>query len=279
MKVKALLPSTLIVEFGASVPGFGRIVDTRTIQDTISVEDENTVTVEVVNVIGPIRISGHDRNTIEYTVTERIRADSRSDLYRAREEVKLQIDQKSDRVEFRVWRSGCDCGWIRRQDYIVEYDFDLHVPRSAELDLSTVNDGEILIDDVHGDIEASNVNGPLILRSVCGSGEFRTVNGELDAVFDQSPTGDLSLSTVNGRIDVTFPTDLSADLVFKSLNGEFWTDFDVSSLSSATERSELNRNGLFVIRHGSRVRVRAGEGGPTHSFETLNSDIYVREAP
>jgi gliding motility associated protien GldN len=69
--------------------------------------------------------------------------------------------------------------------------------------------------------------------------------------------------------------NVAADLEFETMNGEIWTDFDVAPLPRRPVREEARNDGRLTIRSG-RSGVRIGAGGPLHSFETLNGDIYVR---
>jgi hypothetical protein len=255
------------------------IVEERTLEESVPVDGAPHVVVE--NVFGSIRVTAHDRATVEMSANETVRADTRSDLERARTEAALRTERDGNEVAFLV-RHGedddCNCRWNRWDDYVVEYDIELRVPENASLDLSTVNKGEIHVEGVHGDFEVANVNGAVTLRGLRGAGSATTVNGELDAAFERTPAGATEFRTVNGRVEVAFPADLSADLAFKTMHGEIWTDFDAEPLAVAPT-SEVTREGTrYVIHSDRRSMVRVGRGGPTHSFETLNGDIYVVEA-
>jgi hypothetical protein len=217
------------------------------------------------------------------TATETIRADSQTDLERAREEVGLRTERESERVGFLVRQldDTCDCecrcrglGW---RGYTVSYDIELHVPFEVTLDLSTVNDGEIVVDDARGDFRAENVNGPVTLRRLRGAGHASTVNGRLEATFERVPSNGSSFETINVEIDVAFPSDLSADLQFRTMRGTVWTDFDATPLPSDPVSEQTRDGARFVIRAERRSGVRVASGGPVHSFDTMNGDIYVRE--
>jgi hypothetical protein len=253
------------------------VVEERTIEESVPVADMGAPRVVVENVFGSIRVTAHDRATVEMSAKETVRADTQADLERARTEMGLRTEREGDEIAFRVGDrdDDCDCRWRRWDDYVVEYDIEVRVPEGASLDLSTVNKGEILVEGVHGDFEVANVNGAVRLRGLRGTGSVTTVNGELEAMFERAPEAATAFKTVNGRIDVAFPADLSADLAFKTLHGEIWTDFDVEPLAVAPTTEGTREGTRYVFRSDRRSMVRVGRGGPTHSFETLNGDIEV----
>jgi hypothetical protein len=256
------------------------VVDTRMLEERVAVDDVAGLEVVVDNVFGRIRVTGHDRSTVEMHAVETVRADTQSDIERAHSEVGLRTVQEPGRVAFLVRRTdddcSCDCS-CRWNGYIVEYDIELRVPHQAAIDVSTVNDGEIVAEGVHGSFRASNVNGPVTLRGLREAGHAETVNGDVFASFERSPVDATSFETVNGDIEVVFPRDLSGDLYFKSMRGEFWTDFAVMSLP-VSPVPEASGGRTFVIRADRYATVRVASGGPAHTFETLNGDIYVRES-
>lgn len=255
------------------------VVETRMLEESVPVDgDAARLRVVVDNVIGSIRVTAHDEPVVAMQAVETIRADTQSDLERARAEVELRTEVGEDSVAFRVRDADedCDCRWRHWDDYVVEYDIELRVPRAAAVDLSTVNGGEIVATGVAGEFEVANVNGAVRLEGLRGAGSASTVNGRIEAVFDAAPPEGTSFKTVNGRIDVTFPAGLSADLELRTMHGEMWTDFDVEPLPVVPVREQRRDGDLLVIRSERSSAVRVGSGGPRHSFETLNGDIYVR---
>jgi DUF4097 and DUF4098 domain-containing protein YvlB len=252
---------------------------TRTIEDSVPAEPGSLVVI-VDDVFGSIRVTAHDRNVVELTAVETVTGDLRADLDRARAEVELRKQQEPGRVAFRVRRVGdsssCECGWNRWIDYVVKYDIELRVPRDAGVDLSTVNDGDIVVDGVRGGFEVANVNGAIRLSGLRGSGKVHTVNGKIEARFDAAPLAATSFKTVNGEIEATFPANLAADVETKTMHGEIYTDFDVQPIARDAV-AETSRDGRRYTFRRPSAAIRIGAGGPTYSFETLNGDILIRK--
>jgi hypothetical protein len=258
--------------------GHADVVDTRDLSETIPVQANTPLVVIVKNVIGPIRVIGHDDNRVEMRAKETVRGDLQADIERARAQMQLRTESEPGRVAFRVRpadENGRHDGW-GWDGYSVEYDIEVRVPRGASIEVSTVNDGDVTVEGVNGAFELKNVNGAVRLVGAGGSGTVNTVNGDVEATFARAPSEPTAFRTVNGELDVTFPANLSADLAFHTMQGDVFTDFDVESLSGPADvRRDRNRYFMNLNRPSA---FRIGTGGQKHSFNTLNGDIFVRKA-
>jgi hypothetical protein len=255
------------------------IVETRELEESFDVAAGEPLVVIVRNVIGPVRVTGHDRNSVEMHATETVHADLQADIARARAEMQLMTEQEAGRIAFRV-RSNRDNDdyWGHWNDYRVEYDIELRVPRNAAIELSTVNDGDVIAEGVHGNFTLRNVNGAVQLVDARAGGSITTVNGDVHAEFAQAPVEPTAFRTVNGSVDVTFPERLAAELTFQTMNGDVFTDFAVESLRDPPVVQTGRTRGAFVMRSNRNSAFRIGGGGTRHTFNTLNGNIYVRKA-
>jgi hypothetical protein len=268
----------LAMAMAFAAPAGAEGVETRMLDERIAVDEPAGIEIVVDNVFGSVKVTGHGEPVVTLSAVETVRADTQADVDRARAEVSLQTVREPGRVAFLVRRDDdCDCDrWRRWNDYIVAYDIELRVPHEAAIDISTVIDGEIVVESVYGSFRVSNVNGDVSLRGLREAGHAETVNGELGASFERAPESAASFETVNGEIDVAVPTGMSADLLFKTMRGEIWTDFEVAALP-VTPVPETQQGRRTVIRADRHAAVRVNTGGPAHTFETLNGDIFVRE--
>lgn len=279
--MKPWIPGLIATLALTAAPATERVVESRTLRESVTVESARPVTLRVDNIFGSIRVATHDRPVIEMVAEETIEARSRSAFDRAREEVRLDVSREGDEVEMIVDgpfrdRDGrcCDHDW---RDYTVSYEFEIRVPHRTHLELKTVNSGRIEVDGVHGHLRVSNVNGPITLERIGGSVEATTVNGPVRARFDENPTDDSRFQTVNGDLELWLQPGLSADLRFKTFNGEALTDFEVEPLPLEPVLEETNGS-RRVYRAHSWSGVRVDRGGPQLSFETLNGDILIHDA-
>ena len=160
-------------------------------------------------------------------------------------------------------------------------DLVIQVPSASNLELSSTNDGDIVVENVSGAIEVSNVNGSNTLRNVSGNVVAHTVNGEILVTLSRvTPDKPMSFSTMNGDIDVTFPSDVKAAVRLKSQQGDIYSDFDVSLKPTAQKPAEeavKSGKGKYRISFDRFLTGAINGGGPEFTFNTFNGDIYIRK--
>lgn len=155
----------------------------------------------------------------------------------------------------------------------------LRVPRRTSLDLGTVNDGEISVRGVEGELELSNTNGGIEARDIAGSVVAETTNGNVVVTFKSIASGKpMAFSTFNGNVDVTFPPQLAANLRMRSDRGEILTDFAVTVEDAPPRINRDSERGSFRIEVENETRATVGGGGPEIYFKTYNGDVIIRKA-
>ncbi|MBV9072066.1 MAG: DUF4097 family beta strand repeat protein [Acidobacteria bacterium] len=234
------------------------------------------------DVWGSVHVTGGSGDQVEVVAKKTIRAESKEALEQARKDVSLDITQQPTLLKLYVngpFRCQCDCGCNgnhERPGYIVKYDFEIQTPRAVNLNVRTVNDGDVKVQEIAGKYSVQNVNGPVEMTNVAGSGSAKTVNGDLKVLFRDNPQTDSSFATLNGDVDLYFLQKLSADLRFKTFNGEIFSDFQMAALPP--RQPEEQRQGTkFVFRADRYSGGRVAGGGPEIKIETLNGDIHIRE--
>jgi hypothetical protein len=164
--------------------------------------------------------------------------------------------------------------WNRRGDLVIT------VPRHSSLQLKTMNDGSIEVDQVDGEIDADALNGKITLRNVSGSVLAHALNGEILATLDQvDPSKPMAFSTLNGDIDVTLPDNVHANVRMKTDNGEIYSDFDVrlGSGPQITSDSGQRHDGAYRFHMDRTLRGTINGGGPEYKFTSLNGQIFIRK--
>lgn len=159
-------------------------------------------------------------------------------------------------------------------------DLTVTVPTNCSMNLSTVNDGNIEVDNAAGDLEISNTNGRVTLDGISGSVVAHSLNEDLVASFVKvNPQKPMSFSSMNGKIDVTLPADTKATLFMKSDQGEVYSDFDmkVETTSVKQEANTRDRKGKFRVTLDKGMRGTINGGGPEYQFTNFNGDIYIRK--
>lgn len=165
--------------------------------------------------------------------------------------------------------------WARSSDLVIT------VPRNSSLDLKTVNNGSISVEDVNGEIDADALNGRIMLKNVSGSVVAHALNGAILVTMDQvDPTKPMSFSTLNGDIDVTLPDNVRTNVRMKTDNGEVYSDFEVkldSGTHAVTSDSGDRHDGRYHLRLDRTLHGTINGGGPEYQFTSFNGQIFIRK--
>lgn len=209
--------------------------------------------VEVLNTNGLIEVVATDGNQVEVRAERIARASTDDDAKQLLEQVRIKEDVTPDVVRLEtVLPSG---GPFHRHG---EIRYHLRVPSHVSVRLQNTN-GQVRIDGVKGDVQATTTNGGVRGRELSGAVDARTTNGgvQLD-VRTISPKG-LRAETTNGGVDVTVPEDVKAEIVASCVHGG------------------ISLNGLKVDGDTSRNRVegKLNGGGPRITVETTNGGIRL----
>lgn len=154
------------------------------------------------------------------------------------------------------------------------------VPRRANVSLSTVNDGEIIVSNIVGNLELSNTNGPITARGISGSVIAESVNAPIDVSFAEiDDVNASSFETINGDITVGIPANAGAQLNLDSGQGQITSDFEVEVVpTEGTVTQDENGNGT-AIRIENVIVARINGGGPVLRLKSLNGDMQIRKVP
>jgi len=159
-------------------------------------------------------------------------------------------------------------------------DLIIQVPYATSLELHAFNSGDIVVENVAGEIEANNHNGSLTLTKISGSLVAHTFNGGVRVTFAKvDPDQPMSFSTWNGDIDVTLPASIKAKVKMKSERGDVYSDFDIQidKTPKKVEEDERKEGGKFRISFEKYIHGTINGGGPEYTFKNFNGDIYIRK--
>jgi DUF4097 and DUF4098 domain-containing protein YvlB len=161
-------------------------------------------------------------------------------------------------------------------------DLTITVPVHTSLSLHTVNNGNIVVSGVEGELDVNDVNGSVTLTNISGSAVAHALNGKLLVTFNRVDPGKaMAFSSLNGEIDVTFPPDIKANLSLRTENGEVYSDFDIqlqATQPQPTVEDGRGKGGKYVVRVEKTVRGTINGGGQQIQFKNFNGNIYIRKA-
>lgn len=254
----------------------------------------------IANINGNIKVVGYAGDKILLTVEKTINAKTQERLENGKKEIQLGIIDRADTLivyvdgpcnHFEPARKGnssshwakdgwgynwknCD-GRNCRETYDYTMNFTIQVPASVHIQLSTINDGDIQVENMKGSVGADNINGSIKLNNLVRESYASTINGDVDITYTQNPNKDCRFYTLNGDINAYFQKDLAASLSFESFNGEFYTNIDQIERLPALVEEKKGKEGIKFKVNGNRYKV--GKGGALLDFETFNGNVYLKE--
>jgi hypothetical protein len=280
-KICILSAIVLLIGIIAAAEDF-RFEEKEEIQKTLKFKDPaKPKELQVDNIFGSIEVEGFSGEEVKLIAHKTIKARNTEKIQKAKEEVKLEINEEGNTIDLYVdGPFRCAEGKRRRSwrdpGYEVQFDFVLKVPHKTNLYLKTVTNGDIKVNNVEGELVVNNVNGKIEMEEVAGSVEAHTVNGRVKTLFNRNPEADCSFRTINGDLEISFCPDLSADLRLKTFNGQAYSDFPVTYLPAEQAVAERKQR-KYVYKSNRFSSVRIGKGGPQMKFDTLNGDILINK--
>ncbi len=153
------------------------------------------------------------------------------------------------------------------------------IPRRADLNLSTVNDGEIIVRNITGTLELGNTNGPVTATGISGSVIAESINDNIEIGFASLPREvAMSMESVSGNLIVRLPADAGAELHLDSSQGEILSDFEVEVVPSKPVVERDDSGDGISVRVENTIVARVNGGGPVIRLKTLSGDISILKA-
>jgi len=272
------------------------------INKELSFEKKGNNALLIFNVNGFVKVIGYEGDKIQVEVERVIHAKTEARLEKGKTDVQFGVIDLADTLIVYV-KGSCNefgrnknkgrgkkrpegwgyqwnnCGHNGRNDcpegYDYEMNFTINVPVTLNLYASTVNDGDVTIENIAGNVLANNVNGNIRLKSISGPSTASTINGDVDLDYSQNPNQDCRYYSLNGNINANFRKGLAANVSFKSFNGDLYTNVDPLEPMPATLEKKQDGRGILYKIGGRRYHV--GKGGILLDFETFNGNVYLKE--
>ncbi len=251
-------------------------------------------TLVLANINGSMSVQGYDGDKILIEAERTIKAKTDARLEQGKKEMQLmQIDKldtlivyvgggcnhfgyRTNRKHNNGWSYHWDCDngdCNPPYDYI--FNFSVKVPRGINVEVSTVNEGNVTVENINGAVKANNINGAIRLTSIGGPADACTINGDVDIDYLRNPNKDCKYYSLNGDINALFVKGLAANMSFKSFNGDLYTNvLKLEGLPAVIEKNE-SKDGLKLKVSSNRFKI--GTGGALQDFETFNGDVIVKE--
>ncbi|HKR40593.1 MAG TPA: DUF4097 family beta strand repeat-containing protein, partial [Paraburkholderia sp.] len=188
--------------------------ETETVDRTVALPANGTLRLKTFS--GRVKITGTSGDQV---VIHAVRRASRERL----DDIKLEITSSGSTVEINANHQLVE----RRNDNVVETDFDIQVPARARLDIKTFS----------APVTVINVNGS---QNIDGFSSNITVEST-----DFGDGNDIDVNTFSGDVRLRLPASAKGNISFNSFSGSFESDLPVtlSSSSKRNFRGSLNGGG------------------------------------
>ena len=255
---------------------------------TANFSSNNDRIVSVHNINGSIDIQGYNGNEVLIEVKQVFKAESESLLNQAKEDLGVEVVEEGNEVViyFTTPRSHFDMdkrqyrsfqNHYKKPRYSNLFDFTIKVPQNVSIDASTMNSGDLIVQNVLSkEISVNNLNGPIRLEGISGTVYANALNQDIDVTYVDNPTEDSYFNSLNGDVRVKVRPNFNAHVSFKTLNGKIYTDLDAS-----TARNTLVKN--TNTKRGTKYRIDKnksfviGDGGPEMKFDLLNGNVTISD--
>ena len=201
-----------------------------TFERTLAVQPGGTLRLRTFS--GRVTIRGTGGSQVVIRAVRRATADRLRDI-------QIEVTQSGNTVEVNANHRVVE----RRNDNVVETDFDIQVPDRMRLDVNSFS-------------------APIEVENVQGSHRLKTFSGDVELSASQWTADDgLEVDTFSGDVRMRLPDSARGSLAFDSFSGQFDSDLPVTLQSSRRRafRGDLNGGGTAEFR-----------------FKTFSGDARIR---
>jgi hypothetical protein len=193
--------------------------DTETVDRTLPMPAGGTLKLKTFS--GRVKITGGSGNQL---VVHAVRRASRERL----DEIKLEITQSGNIIEVDANHRLVE----RRNDNVVETDFDIQVPARTRLDIKTFS-ADVTVIGVSASQNIDGFSSDVIIEST-----------------DFADGNDIDVNTFSGNVRLRLPASARGTIDFNSFSGRFESDLPVTLNSSSRRnfRGALNGGGTGDFR-------------------------------
>jgi DUF4097 and DUF4098 domain-containing protein YvlB len=207
-------------------------------------------TLTLSNINGDVTITGYDGNTIEVDAVKYANSQERLD------QIEIKSSMKNEHVVIEVDFEDHD-DWDH--DGHASVEFKIRVPSGTRIDEVELVNGDLDLDGIAGEVDASSVNGDVTARTLSGAVQLSAVNGDVElAVTGAVDT--IRLHSVNGTVELVVPRNASA------------------RVSASTVHGSIRGTGSIEAEKGivgSSLTSVLGKGEGKISLDTVNGDIHI----
>jgi DUF4097 and DUF4098 domain-containing protein YvlB len=203
------------------------------------------------NFSGRVEITGESRNDVAIVAVRRATRERLDNI---------KLDIQSDGRTVRIDANKKNENWDEKNDNVVETDFVIKVPQSANLDLNVFS-SPVQISGVTGTHKVHGFSSDLRLDRVTGSVDAETFSGQIylaPAAWQQGQR--MRAKTFSGDIEVRLPESAAGTVEFDSFSGEVDSQVPLTLQSKSKRKLRASLN---------------DEAGGQLDFKTFSGDVRL----
>ncbi|MBX2828619.1 MAG: DUF4097 domain-containing protein [Flavobacteriaceae bacterium] len=261
---------------------------TETIKETKQFPSKSSENLLVVyNVNGSVRVEGTNGNEVSIIVEKTIEGNNNRQLEQGKQEINARIETEGNIIyvyhdspytefDLETGRFNHKGSWNHIK-YHYELDITIRVPKNTNLELSTINNGDIFAKRVEAnDISVSNINGAITLEDIAGKTYANALNKDINISYTKNPTKDSKYASLNGDININVQNGLNADISFKSLNGDIYTNLETRTSNAGMKMTKGKGRKGTKYKMNKNTEFQIGSGGIKMDFDVLNGDVTIK---
>lgn len=222
--------------------------ETETFDRTLPMPPGGTLRLKTFS--GRVTIAGTAGSQVVIHAVRRATADRLRDIT-------IDVRQDGNLVEIDANHQLVD----RRNDNVVETEFDIQVPAQTHLDLKTFS-APISVSGVSGNTVVDGFSSGIRLTDVSGPMRVKTFSGVVEIAARSWRDGDdLNINTFSGGVSVRLPDSARGTIDFDTFSGTFKSDLPVTLSSSS------RRNFRGALNGGGNADFR---------LKTFSGDVTIR---
>jgi predicted membrane protein len=249
--------------------------------------------VHIRNLFGSVTVEAYEGNTLLIEATKTIYSNEEEELEKIKSEINIAV-YEYDKGLFVYSNYPCaylitdelrldhkpDCAphEFYKNDRRISMDIIIKVPHDVDfLSAGAVDRGDVYINGMSCDLNASNVKGSIKIEEHSGNVKASTVDGDVYVDFSKNPDSYATFHTIFGKVEVFCLKDLSAKVHFKSLFGDFFTDYEDIGFFSNKDKNTKKKNSKSVkYKLGIDKSLRIGNGRVEFDFKSLYGNMYLK---
>jgi hypothetical protein len=199
------------------VPALAIAAETERVHKVVPLGPGGTVSLH--NFSGAVRIVGADVTAV---TIDAVRKATRERL----DHIKLDVQASGSTVTIDANKK--DDGWTSHNDNVVETEFDIQVPKSAQLKVDVFS-SDVHVTNVAGEQSIKTFSGDATIEDGAARVAAKTFSGAIDVRLVSTLTApDLDLETFSGAIGLRIADGAKAALNFDSFSGKLTSDLPIT---------------------------------------------------